>query len=1057
MYLRILNALNIRKGEDQTVFLMLAQYFFMGAAILFVQSASFALFFTAWDSSAMPYIYLGIAVIVSSITTLFLKISERASLAQFLILSLLFLFFGTVALRISLALTSSKWLMLILPIWSQTLVNISVTAFWTLAGNIFDVRQGKRLFGLMNAGSWFAYVVMGPFTTPLVNAIGTENLYSVIALCVLISFFLQQINLKRNPGTRTKPEIADAGEKKNRIFRYFSNKYIFLIFSLVIIWRIAYFILDNIFFDRAALQYPSAGDLAGFIGGFYGIVGILGFITDMFLTGRIISRFGLRAGLLVTPLLTFSFITAFVIAGTLDAKFILILFWLAAAGKFSNEGVGFSLDQTASALLYQPIAEKDRLRAQTIAEGIIQPLAIGLAGGLLLVFNTLLKFSVIQLAYIYLISGALWIGICVALIQAYPKALTEALHKRRFGDKGVPLADLASIEIVTSALSSPHPKEILYALELLEKSGSENFAEIIKKQLSSSFAEVRIYAIQSVERLKILEALPEIEVLMKNDEKTDARQFAASAWASLNPDIDASLNLLNETDIFIQHGVLIGLLCSHKLAEVSAAHKKLQTLIQSENIYKRLEAANLINEIANPELSGLLLALLQDENMEVKKAALRAAAKTRHPNIYPLVISALASPQTRSIAFSALIAGGEIALPAITTGIQNETLHRRIHLRLVRACSHIKGDAIQALENWIGHHNVSLRTKVITALYDCKYTPQNKSIQRIHAQIESELNRTAWLLACLSDLQESPQTESIIRALKADLKETRSRLFYLFGFIYDSQSIHRARKAILRNDENRTAYAVEVIDTTLSQTYKAAFIPLLENFSAFEKLQRMGPQYKQETPPSGRIIDLLTNTLAHENPWLVANAIEVARKLGIPESADIIGAFVNSKESLIVRTAKQKEKNMLSTVERVIILKSLSMFAETPDEALAELADLLLETEVRSGEIIIKEGEAGDSLYIIVSGNVEIIDDNRSLKQLGARAVFGELSLLDSSPRTATIRALEETTLLRLDQIPFYEIMSDYVEVAMGTIHMLTDNLRARTSDVLELSRIRKR
>ncbi|MBK7450500.1 MAG: hypothetical protein IPJ47_14215 [Anaerolineales bacterium] len=80
---RILALLNIRPGEERNVFLMLTQYFFMGAAMLFVQSASLALFFTEWDATAMPYIYLGIAVIVSSITAIFLKISERTSLARF--------------------------------------------------------------------------------------------------------------------------------------------------------------------------------------------------------------------------------------------------------------------------------------------------------------------------------------------------------------------------------------------------------------------------------------------------------------------------------------------------------------------------------------------------------------------------------------------------------------------------------------------------------------------------------------------------------------------------------------------------------------------------------------------------------------------------------------------------------------------------------------------------------------------------------------------------------------------------------------------------------------
>jgi CRP-like cAMP-binding protein len=70
---------------------------------------------------------------------------------------------------------------------------------------------------------------------------------------------------------------------------------------------------------------------------------------------------------------------------------------------------------------------------------------------------------------------------------------------------------------------------------------------------------------------------------------------------------------------------------------------------------------------------------------------------------------------------------------------------------------------------------------------------------------------------------------------------------------------------------------------------------------------------------------------------------------------------------------------------------------------------------------------------------------------LGERAVFGELALLDTEPRSATIRAMEDTLLFRLDQEPFYELMSDRVEVAMGTIQMLAGNLRARVREVMEL------
>ncbi|MFN8401369.1 MAG: Npt1/Npt2 family nucleotide transporter [Anaerolineales bacterium] len=1055
---RMLAILNIRPGEERNVFLMLAQYFFMGAAMLFVQSASLALFFTVWDSTALPYIYLGIAIIVSSITAIFLKISERTSLARFLILSVLFVLIGSIVLRIGLAFTASKWLLLALPIWSQTLVNITVTAFWTLAGNIFDVRQGKRIFGLMNAGSWLSYVILGPFTTPLVNLLGTENLYLVIAACLLIAFFLQQAVLRTNPSTQVAPEFEQNQRQQTSILQLFRIRYIALIFGLITIWRIAYFILDNIFYDRVALHYQSADTMAGFIGGFFAITGLLGFITDMFLTGRIISRFGLHAGLLATPTLTLLCMAAFAAVGIVKPEMLTALFWLAVAGKFTNEGLGFSLDQTADNLLYQPIHERIRARAQTVTEGIIQPLAIGFAGGLLLLFNTILKFNAIQLTYIYLISAIIWVILCIALVRAYPVALTDALHKRRFGDKGILLNDAGSIQIIRNALKSQHASEVLYALDLLEKGESETLIDELEVQVRSPMAEVRKEVVERIERLKITKLLRDIQLQLRTETDPRVRETASRALIVLGADSSTALSLLAQEDAATQRGAMIGALRILRDTKGSNAYERLVALAKSDQAQDKITSAQLMAEATNPALWEVLLPLLKDGDLQIKKSALRAAAKFQHPALYPAIILALDSPLTRSLAFNALVEGKNDALPSIIESLKNDTLHRRIHLRLIRACSHIKSEAsIHVLEGLIHHHNASIRTRALTALHDCRYKPQGESALRVNEQVKSESRRAAWLLGVLHDLGKSSKTEVLMRAASHDLDATIERLFYLFEFLYEPQSIQRAQNAIQRNDANRRSYAIEVLDTTLSKDHKKAFIPLVEAFEPKETLERMGAEYKQTfLPPAGRVIDILNNPLAKENPWLVATAIEFTDSIGIVLDNNVTEALSTSNESLLARMVLQKRKGttMLSTVERVIVLKSLSMFEKTPDEALAELADLVHEMIVQPGDEIIREGETGDSLYIIVDGKVEVVDDNRVLNQLGARAVFGELSMLDSSPRTATIRAIEETSLLRLDQTSFYEIMSDYVEVAMGTIQLLTRNLRARTGDVMELSRM---
>src|SRR5690606_9967699 len=105
------------------------------------------------------------------------------------------------------------------------------------------------------------------------------------------------------------------------------------------------FILDNIFYDRAALRYPDTAAMAGFIGGFFGVVGVLGFLTDTFLTGRIISRYGLIAGLLATPVLTTLSTAALALTGLINPQLLVPLFWFAVLAKFANEGLGFSIDQ----------------------------------------------------------------------------------------------------------------------------------------------------------------------------------------------------------------------------------------------------------------------------------------------------------------------------------------------------------------------------------------------------------------------------------------------------------------------------------------------------------------------------------------------------------------------------------------------------------------------------------------------------------------------------------------------------------------------------------------
>ena len=141
---------------------------------------------------------------------------------------------------------------------------------------------------------------------------------------------------------------------------------------------------------------------------------------------------------------------------------------------------------------------------------------------------------------------------------------------------------------------------------------------------------------------------------------------------------------------------------------------------------------------------------------------------------------------------------------------------------------------------------------------------------------------------------------------------------------------------------------------------------------------------------------------------------------------------------------------MMLTIEKVMILKTVSIFSETPDDVLAELAVYLEEKDVADGQTIFEKGDPGDSLYVIVSGKVRVHDGERTLNELGDRDMFGEMALLDPAPRSATITAIEDTRLLCLDHEPFFEAIDTRSEIARGVIRILSQHLRRTNEDMIQ-------
>jgi len=133
---------------------------------------------------------------------------------------------------------------------------------------------------------------------------------------------------------------------------------------------------------------------------------------------------------------------------------------------------------------------------------------------------------------------------------------------------------------------------------------------------------------------------------------------------------------------------------------------------------------------------------------------------------------------------------------------------------------------------------------------------------------------------------------------------------------------------------------------------------------------------------------------------------------------------------------------MLLTIEKVLILKSVHVLSTVPEPQLVEIANIIDIVEYQDGDVIMNEGDIGSAMYIVAEGRVRCYSGETDLGILGSRAVFGELSALDPEPRAASIQAIEDCTLLKLDGETLYELMAVNKELTRGIVHVLCDYAR---------------
>ena len=132
----------------------------------------------------------------------------------------------------------------------------------------------------------------------------------------------------------------------------------------------------------------------------------------------------------------------------------------------------------------------------------------------------------------------------------------------------------------------------------------------------------------------------------------------------------------------------------------------------------------------------------------------------------------------------------------------------------------------------------------------------------------------------------------------------------------------------------------------------------------------------------------------------------------------------------------------LSTIEKILFLKSVDVFAHTTIEELGRIATLTQEVRFQPGETIFREGDPVDALYLVLKGRVMVEKDSVKIREIGEKETFATLAALDLEPAAHTVKAIEPVHALKLNSLDFHEILAQDYALVRSVFRVLSRLIR---------------
>ncbi len=853
----ISNLFDIKPTEMRRALLLQLYVFILITTLLIVKPTINSIFLTALSSEALPTAYLLTAVFAVLFSFFYDKILWIFPLNRVIYGTLILcaLLFGLFCFLLHFHPSTTGWLYA--PYLFVAIYGLLTTSqFWILANLVFNVREAKRLFGFIGSGAIAGGIFGGYLTSLLSEVISSENLLLVAAvlilICIPISSYLWKTYVDKS---HVEKPIKEKSEE-NPLSMIRRSHLLSLITLTVGVSVIVAKMVDYQYSHFAAEKITNTEDLTAFFGFWFSTLSVVSLLVQLFLSKRILKYFGIGKALVFMP------------SGILLGSVLLLIIpelWVVVLIKIVEGSLKQSLNKASSELVYIPVSIEVRKHAKPFIDIVVDSIATGLAGVILIFLVNGMDIPSLYISYINIGLIGIWIFLISRLFKAYQKSFRDLLLKEHPRAKKhvahhLDVHDASVYKTVERVLNSGKGSQVLFMLEEILNSPDEHYFSAIRNLLDHPNEHVRALAIRNLYYLDSEDIREEMEQML-NDPSDEVVIHALRYFLHKDHDLhreeihdfEAHSNRTNIHALTLL-AVAREVHTDPHLKELLKLDERVDSLMEragkapwnSERKFDVIAALEVIGHTRLESRYGLVREMLEETDPEILEAALDSMSQIQDASYIPLIASNLHKKELRGAVIRCLKGYGQGIIPLLKQVVDNLEIDLRDALFIpdvLRALGSEK--AVSALIELIDSAEYGVSVKAIQSLKSMKVESPQLKIDHdlIAGKILEECqvfeNLLTFLHSQVSEHDKDPETEKsgnirearegLIVILQHRVDAHLERIFNLLGVRYHEADIDPILKLSIDGDEQQRANAIEFIDSILDSRLRHVLVPIIDS------------------------------------------------------------------------------------------------------------------------------------------------------------------------------------------------------------------------------------